>query len=140
MPHALLLSDANVVGFDPSRPQPFADGWQEVTPEHFAAAQSTPRPQLIDGEIVSGPEPEPAAPMPVRWSKLKVIDALNAIGMLPGLLGYLDADPVRRLRFDAAQVIMSDDPMVPVAIPVIAQMSGKTEAEIQAILDTCQDC
>ena len=92
----------------------------------------------VEGEIVSGPEPEPA---PVRWSKLKVIDALNSIGMLPVLLSYLGSDPtgLLRLRFDAAQCIMSNDPMVPLAIPVIAQMSGKTEAEVHAILDECRD-
>ena len=81
---------------------------------------------------------EPAAG-PHKWSKLKVIDALNDIGVLPILLGYLDSDPIRRLRWDSAQCVMSDDPMVPAAIPAIAALSGKTEDDIQELLNSCLD-
>ena len=62
MPHALLISGSNIVGFDKSRPQPIEGGWVEVTEEQFTSAQTTARPQLVDGQIISGPESDPYVP------------------------------------------------------------------------------
>ena len=93
-----------------------------------------------DEELLLLVTPSPAGTTgPCKWSKLKVIDALNSIGALPILIGYLDSDPIRRLRWDSAQCVMSDDPMVPEAIPALAELTGKTDADIQEILNSCRD-
>lgn len=138
MPHALLISDSNIVGSDPSKAQPFVNGWVEVTPEQFAAAKTTPRPQWVDGQVVSGPEPEPVPPMPVQYSKLKLILMLEAEGLEEMFFAWLASDPKLLRRWDAAQYLMSDDPILLAAIPAFAAASGKTESQILELLNSCQ--
>jgi len=67
MPTAIHISNTAIIGYDPSRAEredgTAGDGWQFVTPEQFALAQSLLRPQWVNGEISEGPEQTlPASP------------------------------------------------------------------------------
>ena len=135
MPHALKITDTRITGYDASHPQPFEDGWTEVTPEQFALAQSTPRACLVDGQIVSEP---PLPPAPLRVSKLKLRRALRAANMEALLDGFLASDPSYLADWNDAQFLATNDPFLTTAIPMFAQAANLTEAQVMGILQTCR--
>ena len=92
MPHAILVSDTQIVGFDPSRPQPFSGGWIEVSPSQFAEARSTPRAQWVAGEIVSGPVPSP--PVPREVAHWRIAHILSEEGQLSSAEDFIAAIPL----------------------------------------------
>lgn len=65
---------------------------------------------------------EAARPFPV--SKIKVLRAIDAVGQLDAFLSFLNADAKRRLLWDAAVTLDSDDPMVTNAVAQLAPLLG----------------
>jgi len=64
------------------------------------------------------------AARPFQVSKIKVLRAIDAVGQLDGFLAFLNADAKRRLLWDAAVTLDSDDAMVVGAVEQLAPLLG----------------
>ena len=84
--------------------------------------------------------PKPTPPQrPFAMSKLKLLRQLAALNLLDGFLAMLDAIPNARLFFDAAQIIMTDDPLVLSAVPQFQAATGITDTAIAALFSACRE-
>lgn len=82
------------------------------------------------------PLPIVVAIAPFDVSKIKLLDALDAIGLEDALFAFLATDEKLLRRFNAAQVLVSTDPLLVAAIPLFAAASGKSVEEINALLQS----
>ena len=142
MPYAITLSNNNIVEWISSHPEQ-SDGTAGpnrifVSKETYDLSKTTPRPQLVNGEVVSGPEPEPSPPQPFSLSKLKIRREMRNMG-LEGLLNQFLASDVNILNdWNDAQVLMSDDPMLVEKLPLVTSIFGITEEQLQTLFNKCR--
>ncbi|MEI6654055.1 MAG: hypothetical protein WCP45_04750 [Verrucomicrobiota bacterium] len=70
-------------------------------------------------------------------SKLKLILALEAIGLEDDFFAYLASDVKLQRRWDACQFLAYTDPLVTAAIPIFAAATNQPESAITTLLISC---
>jgi hypothetical protein len=71
---------------------------------------------------------------PYEISKLRLVEAFDAIGKLDEFLAFLSSDADMKLYWDTATTLDSDHPMVQAATQSISQAFGLTEEQVDAIM------
>jgi hypothetical protein len=79
---------------------------------------------------------EPPAPQPFSLSKVKLLRAFDALGVLDVFCAFLAADQKRKLLWDAAVTIETNDPLVVDVLPSVAAQFGI--ADMGAFLESCR--
>jgi hypothetical protein len=104
------------------------------TPEQCrAAGYELLTPEMIEAARVAAEEA--ARNEPYEISKLKLLKAFDALGKLDELVAFIEANPRRKLFWDAAMTLDSDDPMILEARAAIQRLVGELDdATVDAIL------
>ena len=79
----------------------------------------------------------PDAP-PVAISKLSLRRKLRELGLEDAMDSFLAADAQRQRDYNDAQYLSPADPLLAASVPLFATATGKTEAEINALLLECR--
>lgn len=82
---------------------------------------------------------EAALAAPFEISKFKLLKAFEGMGHLTTIVAFIEADPVRKLFWDAAVALDSDDAMIMDAKTTIQQLVPELTSEmVESILRSAQ--
>ena len=71
---------------------------------------------------------------PYEISKFKLLVALDAAGLFDDVWSFINADPKRRILWDAATALDSDDPMIAEAVSALMASTGLPFEQVDAIM------
>lgn len=71
---------------------------------------------------------------PYEISKLKLLLALDDAGLFDDVWSFINADPKRRILWDAATCLDSDDPMIAEAVAALMASTGLPFEQVDAIM------
>ena len=71
---------------------------------------------------------------PYEISKLKLLVALDDAGLFDDAWSFINADPKRRILWDAATALDSDDPMIAEAVAALMASTGLPFEQVDAIM------
>jgi hypothetical protein len=71
---------------------------------------------------------------PYEISKFKLLVALDDAGLFEVVWAYINADPKRRVLWDAATCLDSDDPMILEAVAALQAQTGLTDEQADALM------
>jgi len=77
---------------------------------------------------------EAARNAPYEISKFKLLLALDAAGLFDDVWAFINADPKRRILWDAATALDSDDPMIAEAVAALMASTGLPFEQVDAIM------
>lgn len=85
------------------------------------------------------PQPPAPGPPPVpEYSKLKIVEAADALGKLSDLEAILTIAPIRvRMRWQTASTLMGDDPDLLAMVGAIQQAWQLTDEQMAELLKQC---
>lgn len=137
-PHTYTRGDGTtVIGYSQHQSMLIEDGWCPVVNTPKPDGYFMPQWHEIDGTIIQSWLPfDPPPPLPFTISKIKVLKALDEMGALDTFLEFIDADPKRKLFWDAAVVLDSDDELVTTALPQLATALGL--GDVSGLLEACR--
>lgn len=71
---------------------------------------------------------------PYEISKIKLLLALDDAGLFDDVWAFINADPRRRILWDAATALDSDDPMIAEAVSALMTSTGLPFEQVDAIM------
>ena len=71
---------------------------------------------------------------PYEISKIKLLLALDDAGLFDDVWAFINADPKRRILWDAATALDSDDPMIAEAVAALMASTGLPFEQVDAIM------
>ena len=71
---------------------------------------------------------------PYEISKIKLLFALDDAGLFDDVWSFINADPKRRILWDAATALDSDDPMIAEAVAALMASTGLPFEQVDAIM------
>ena len=77
---------------------------------------------------------EAAMAAPYEISKFKLLVALDDAGLFDDVWSFINADPKRRILWDAATALDSDDPMIAEAVAALVDSTGLPFEQVDAIM------
>ena len=77
---------------------------------------------------------EAASAAPYEISKIKLLVALDDAGLFDDVWAFINADPKRRILWDAATALDSDDPMIAEAVAALMASTGLPFEQVDAIM------
>ena len=77
---------------------------------------------------------EAASAAPYEISKIKLLLALDDAGLFDDVWAFINADPKRRILWDAATALDSDDPMIAEAVAALMASTGLPFEQVDAIM------
>lgn len=126
----------SVIGYSQQEEMLIEDGWLQIIETTKPDGYFRYEWQEVDGTITqTWIAFDPPPPLPFTISKIKVLKALDEMGTLDTFLQFLDADPKRKLFWDAAVVLDSDDELVAAALPQLATALGL--GDISGLIEAC---
>ena len=75
-----------------------------------------------------------ASAAPYEISKIKLLLALDDAGLFDDVWSFINADPKRRILWDAATALDSDDPMIAEAVAALMASTGLPFEQVDAIM------
>jgi hypothetical protein len=87
---------------------------------------------LAVGVLLAAEEAAWAAPYEI--SKFKLLVALDNAGLFDDVWAFINADPKRRILWDAATCLDSDDPMIAEAVSALMTSTGLPFEQVDAIM------
>lgn len=77
---------------------------------------------------------EAASAAPYEISKIKLLVALDDAGLFDAVWAFINADPKRRILWDAATCLDSDDPMIAEAVSALMTSTGLPFEQVDDLL------
>jgi hypothetical protein len=77
---------------------------------------------------------EAASAAPYEISKIKLLLAFDDAGLFDDVWAFINADPRRRILWDAATALDSDDPMIAEAVAALMASTGLPFEQVDAIM------
>lgn len=88
--------------------------------------------EMRDAERQAAEEASRNAPYEI--SKFKLLVALDDAGLFDDAWSFINADPKRRIFWDAATALDSDDPMIAEAVAALMASTGLPFEQVDAIM------
>jgi hypothetical protein len=78
---------------------------------------------------------EPIPPQPAEYSKARIVEGLDAVGMLDPFMAWISADPAMLFRWNAATTLEATNMLMVAAVAMLPDALGVSSALVEEILE-----